>query len=100
MKLEVVGKNLVLTGTQGEFAEFIGFPDYDNVPDLRSALFHVAEDTHAVIDAPLCVQEWKVTGSWKDFAEIIGLPKASTQEEVMEATRSLHKTLFEHPRRK
>jgi len=83
---------LILTGTPDEFAEFIGFPDYDNLKDLRAALRHLAAD--ADVEVITKRAPWVITGSWECFAELIGLPEASTKEEAVEAMKKLHKELF------
>jgi hypothetical protein len=92
MKVTDDDSQLTLVGTPDEFAEFIGFPDYDTLRDLRSALRHLA----AEVDVEVLTKRapWTITGSWENFAELIGLPEATTKQEVVASMQALHKELF------
>lgn len=83
---------LTLRGSPDEFANTVaGFPDYDNIEDLKSALGHVAEGSGVVV---MCSRvPWELGGTWKAFAELIGYPEANTLEDFLDAFQEMHSSV-------
>jgi len=88
MKLDARHIILTLQGTPSEFAGIIGFPDYDNIQDLKAALGRLTENT--ALATPSILELWELSGTWKDFAEFIGYPEAVSLEDFLNAFQRLH----------
>ncbi len=88
MKLDAKHTILTLRGTPSEFADIVGFPDYDTLEELKSVVGCITEDTRVV--ALLSREPWELSGTWKAFTESIGYPEASSKEELLDAFQHLH----------
>ncbi len=77
-----------LVGTPDEFADFIGFVQYNELTEVMSGLANVMEGTHTKFKDHR--GWWELRGSRADLAEIVGLPEAKTVAETLEAFTGMH----------